>query len=71
MNIIKVFDGCFGGATLYENPDYVAPAVNRKLVREKASMRYNSRIHQKLSIESRKTNGDTFNTDPTDDIFKV
>lgn len=71
MNIIKVFEGCFGGATLYENPDYVAPAVARKLVREKASMRYNGRIQQKLSIESRKTNGDTFNTDPTDDIFKV
>ncbi len=49
----------------------MAPAVNRKLVKEKASMRYNGRIAQKLSIESRKTNGNTFNVDPTDDIFKT
>ena len=71
LNIVKIFDGCFGGVTLYENPHYVAPAVNRRLVREKASMKYNSRISQKLSIESRKTNGNTFNVDPTDDVFKV
>lgn len=68
---MKIFDGCFGGRTLYDNPMYVAPAVNRKLVREKASIRYNSRIAQKLSIDSRKTNGNTFNADPTDDIFEV
>ncbi len=71
LNIIKIFDGCFGGRTLYENPKYMAPAVNRKLVKEKASLRYNGRIAQKLSMESRKTNGNTFNVDPTDDIFKT
>ncbi len=56
---------------MYENPKYMAPAVNRKLVKEKASLRYNGRIAQKLSMESRKTNGNTFNVDPTDDIFKT
>lgn len=71
LNIVKILDGCFNGQTLYENPKYVSPVVNRKLVREKASMKYNSRIQQKLSIESRRTDGDTFNADPTDDVFNV
>jgi hypothetical protein len=56
---------------LYENPHYVSPIVNRRLVREKASMKYNNRIAQKLSIEARKPDGSTFHVDPTDDIFKV
>ncbi len=25
LNLIKVFEGSFGGATLYENPNYVTP----------------------------------------------
>ena len=71
MNLIKIFDGCFGGVVLYENPNYVSPVVNRRLVREKAAMKYNNRIAQKLSIESRKPTESTFHVDPTDDIFKV
>ena len=27
LNLIKVFEGSFGGATLYENPNYVTPNV--------------------------------------------
>ncbi len=27
MNLIKIFDGSFGGPTLYENPHYMAPNV--------------------------------------------
>ncbi len=69
LNLIKVFDGCFGGAVLYENPHYVPPVVNRRLVRERASVRYNNRIAQKLSIDSRKPDGNTFMIDPTNDVF--
>ena len=25
LNLIKIFEGSFGGATLYENPDYITP----------------------------------------------
>ena len=25
LNLIRIFDGSFGGATLYENPHYVSP----------------------------------------------
>ncbi len=71
LNPIKIFDGCFGGVALFENPHYIAPVVNRKMVREKASIKYNSRIAQKLSLDSRKPTGDTFMVDNTNDIFKV
>ena len=68
---MKIFDGCFGGVTLYENPHYVAPVVNRRLVREKASVKYNSKLAQKLSLEQRKPDGATFAVDPTDDVFNL
>ena len=67
--MIKIFDGCFGGVVLYES--YVSPIVNRRLIRERASQRYNSRIEQKLSMEARRPNGSTFHVDPTDDVFNV
>ena len=25
LNLVKVFEGSFGGATLYENPNYITP----------------------------------------------
>lgn len=71
LNPIKIFDGCFGGAVLYENPKYIAPVVNRRLAKERASVKYSNRIAQKISIESRRTKGDTFPIDPTNDIFKI
>lgn len=71
LNLVKLFDGCFGGAVLYENPRYVPPVVNRRLVKEKAAARYNNRVAQKLSMETRRPKGDTFETDQTDEVFKV
>ena len=71
LNPIKIFDGCFGGAVLYENGSYVPPVLNRRLARERASVRYNNRIAQKLSQDSRRPDGATFMIDPTDDVFKV
>ena len=33
LNPIKIFEGSFGGETLWENPDYVTPnAVTNELV---------------------------------------
>ena len=71
LNPIKIFDGCFGGAVLYENPKYIAPVVNRRMAKERASVKYSNRIAQKISIESRRTKGDTFPIDPTNDVFKI
>ncbi len=25
LNLVRIFEGSFGGATLYENPNYVSP----------------------------------------------
>ena len=36
LNLIKVFEGSFGGATLYENPNYITPnAVSNLIVKQK------------------------------------
>ena len=33
LNLIKVFEGSFGGATLYENPNYITPnAVSESFI---------------------------------------
>lgn len=71
LNLIKIFDGCFGGMVLYENPKYIPPVLSRRMATERASVKYNNRIAQKLSLESRKPTGDTFMVDPTDEVFKV
>ena len=71
LNLIKIFDGSFGGLTLYENPKYVAPVVHRTLVKQRASVRYNNRLAQKLSMDERRVTEDTFPIDETDEIFKI
>ena len=32
LNLIKVFEGSFGGATLYENPNYITPNAVSKIL---------------------------------------
>jgi ribosome biogenesis protein BRX1 len=71
LNLIKIFDGCFGGFTLYDNPSYIAPMTHRMIIKQKASIKYNSRISQKLSIETRRPQSDTYVVDDTDDVFKI
>jgi ribosome biogenesis protein BRX1 len=71
LNLIKIFDGSFGGSVIYENPHYVAPVIHRNLVKQKASVKYNNRIAQQLSLDSRRPMEDTFPIDETDQIFKV
>lgn len=47
LELIKVFDGSFNGAVLYENPEYVTPnLIRRRLKLEKASKQHN-RLEQK------------------------
>ena len=71
LNLIKILDGSLTGAVIYENPNYIAPIIHRRLIREQASVKYNNRIAQKLSLESRKQKTDFYPTDETDEIFKT
>lgn len=68
VNPIRVFDGSFGGSTLYMNPHYISPNEHRRLLRKQVAHKYIDRIHAKKSLENRKPEK-TYPTDITDDVF--
>ncbi|CAO1634146.1 unnamed protein product [Parajaminaea phylloscopi] len=43
MTPIRIFEGSFGGATLYENPEYISPNTVRHLQRRKKGDDYKTR----------------------------
>ncbi|KAJ9510337.1 hypothetical protein QJQ45_015813 [Haematococcus lacustris] len=44
LNPIRIFDGAFGGRTLYENPMYVSPNAVRAAAKKAASGKYVSKV---------------------------
>ncbi|KAL8596650.1 Ribosome biogenesis protein BRX1 [Nucella lapillus] len=66
LNPIKVFEGSFGGATLYQNPHYVSPNCARMQARLQMAHKYRNRIEQKKGKVRPET---TYNLDPLDEIF--
>lgn len=51
MNPVKIFDGSFGGETLWENPEYVSPSKHRQMLKKAAKDRYVNRLEQKVTYE--------------------
>ncbi|GLC35669.1 hypothetical protein PLESTB_000004200 [Pleodorina starrii] len=47
LNPIKIFNGSFGGATLYDNPDYTSPNAVRAALKRKAASKYGSKVAQR------------------------
>lgn len=41
---IRVFEGSFGGRTLYENPDYVSPNAVRAMLKRRAAGKYAAKV---------------------------
>ncbi|KJE90858.1 BXDC2 protein [Capsaspora owczarzaki ATCC 30864] len=54
LNTIRIFDGSFGGATIFENPDYVSPNEIRAAVRAKTQHKYTTKLVAKEAVERRK-----------------
>ncbi|KAK3090971.1 hypothetical protein FSP39_016123, partial [Pinctada imbricata] len=70
LNPIKMFDGSFGGTTLYQNPKYVSPNEIRRMYRSRGAQKYVHRLNAKKSYEIRRGTGDnTYKSDPTDEVF--
>ncbi|KAK7101096.1 hypothetical protein V1264_023938 [Littorina saxatilis] len=66
LNPIRMFEGSFGGATLYQNPHYVPPNAYRRERRMEASVKYKNRIeHKKGKVRPEKS----YSLDPLDDVF--
>lgn len=69
MNPVKIFDGSFGGDTLWENPDYVSPAKYRQMLKKNVKDRYVNRINQKANYEVTKPET-SYVFNELDDIFQ-
>lgn len=68
MNPVKIFEGSFGGETLWENSDYVSPARYRQQLKKKAKDRYVNRLEQKANYEATRPDT-TYALDDLNQIF--
>ncbi|XP_048224177.1 ribosome biogenesis protein BRX1 homolog [Perognathus longimembris pacificus] len=72
LNLIKIFQGSFGGPTLYENPHYQSPNMHRRIIRSITAAKYKEKQQvkdvQKLKKKEPKT---VLPPDPTEDVFAV
>jgi len=70
LNPIKMFEGSFGGETLWENPHYVTPNTVRSLLKQKDMGKYLNKIEAQKSREHRVPEV-SYNVDETEDVFKT
>lgn len=70
LNPIRIFQGSFGGPTLYQNEHYVSPNEFRRVARKKAGAKYVNRMLAKKSLEERRPDV-SYPVDPTDDVFQT
>jgi len=71
LNPIKVFDGGFSGATLWENSKYISPAAGRKALRRLKAGKYRNSVQSKAAFEASRPTEPTYKVDVTDDVFKT
>eukprot|EP00039_Didymoeca_costata_P000406 m.45433 g.45433 ORF g.45433 m.45433 type:complete len:353 (+) comp10244_c0_seq1:1708-2766(+) len=53
---IRVFEGAFGGRTLFENEEYVSPNEYRRMLKAKAAQKYLTRSLEKKATQLKKEN---------------
>lgn len=54
LSPIRVFEGSFGGATVFENPEYISPNAIRHMVRKQKGDKYADRVNQQESFRTKK-----------------
>lgn len=71
LNLIRVFEGSFGGPTLYENPRYQSPNEYRRMIRKQAAQRYRDRVESRQALEDRREANKNIPNDiyDVDDVF--
>uniref|UniRef100_A0A2K6PBT6 Ribosome biogenesis protein BRX1 homolog n=1 Tax=Rhinopithecus roxellana TaxID=61622 RepID=A0A2K6PBT6_RHIRO len=70
LNLIKIFQGSFGGPTLYENPHYQSPNMHRRVIRSITAAKYREKQQVKDVQKLRKKEPKTLLPhDPTADVF--
>ena len=72
LNLIKIFDGSFGGAILYSNPKYVSPNKRRRMMKAEAMTKYKERVVSKHGREINRPDGTAYkDLDRFDDVFET
>uniref|UniRef100_A0A7N5P6G3 Ribosome biogenesis protein BRX1 homolog n=1 Tax=Ailuropoda melanoleuca TaxID=9646 RepID=A0A7N5P6G3_AILME len=72
LNLIKIFQGSFGGPTLYENPHYQSPNMHRRIVRSITAAKYREKQQVKDAQKMKKKEPKTvLPHDPTADVFVI
>ncbi|KAJ1932709.1 Ribosome biogenesis protein brx1, partial [Linderina pennispora] len=68
LNLIRIFEGSFGGPTLYENPRYISPTAVRSAVRNQKATKYDAHLAAKQEREAR-LKENPLPVDPLKDVF--
>lgn len=68
MNPIRIFNGSFSGATVWENDQYVSPNALRAAMKRSKAMRYDDRSAQK-GLRKEKLKKEQLPEQPLDDVF--
>lgn len=69
MNLIRIFDGSFGGSTLFENPSFVSPNTSRRLLKMEKMSVYKARL-ESAGQRDEKGIANVLPADPLADVFK-
>lgn len=54
LSPIRVFEGSFGGATVFENPEYISPNAIRHMLRKQKGDKYADRVNQQETLRTKK-----------------
>uniref|UniRef100_A0A8C5LU50 Ribosome biogenesis protein BRX1 homolog n=1 Tax=Leptobrachium leishanense TaxID=445787 RepID=A0A8C5LU50_9ANUR len=70
LNLIKIFQGSFGGPTLFENPHYQSPNMHRRLIRLATAAKVREKqMVKELQKAKKNEEGAIIPPDPTEDVF--
>ncbi|XP_067279078.1 ribosome biogenesis protein BRX1 homolog [Pseudorasbora parva] len=70
LNLIKIFQGSFGGPTLFENPHFQSPNMHRRMIRLATAARLKERQMVKEIRKGKRTEEkEVITQDVTDDVF--
>ncbi|WWC73756.1 uncharacterized protein I206_107728 [Kwoniella pini CBS 10737] len=53
LNPIRIFEGSFGGSTLYSNPEFISPAATRASIKRDAGQKYKIRKQNEIERDQR------------------
>ncbi|XP_061119382.1 ribosome biogenesis protein BRX1 homolog [Conger conger] len=70
LNLIKIFQGSFGGPTLYENPHFQSPNMHRRMIRLATAAKLREKqMVKELQKMKRSEEKPVMTRDVTDDVF--